>query len=288
MQHPFLALAGEYTALLARMVITRPESVRAVAERLLEFKPRYAAVWAETGVPIIELAGINERESGSRFNTYLGNGDSLSHPTVDVPRGRGPFNSWEAGARDALHLDGLDQVRNAPGGWTWPRACYEGELYNGFGPRAHGIHTGYLWAGTNNYDRGKYTSDGHWDPSVRDAQLGIIPLMVTMLALDPSLSLNDPLPGAPLIPRLDHEMIPQPLPVPLGHGGGDPDHDTKWIQATLNLLNPKNPITIDGIWGRETRRAVVAFQQAEKLEPDGIAGPLTIAALEEALHAEAS
>lgn len=289
MQHPFDALAGEYTSLLARMVVTRPDEVNAAAHRLLEFKPAYASVWAATGVPIALVAALHERESGARFSTYLGNGDSIFHPTVHVPKGRGPFGSWADGANDALHLDHLDTVRGQPPGWTWAMACYEGETWNGFGPRDHGIHTGYLWAGTNNYHQGKYTSDGHWDPTVKDKQLGVIPLMAALVGLDPSLALIDPLPVATA--PLAHELTPQPFPVPLGHGGGDAAHDTKWIQASLNELMHGvawTTIAVDGIWGRITRRTVRAFQQAQGLAPDGIAGPKTIVALEQALQAEVS
>jgi lysozyme family protein len=282
-KHPFLALAGEYSTLLARMQITRQSEVDSVAHRLLQFKSRYAIVYSTTGVPIVVLAALNERESGSRFNTYLGNGDSILHPTAHVPKGRGPFQTWEAGAKDALHLDGLDQIRNVPGGWVWARACYETNLFNGFGKL--GTRTSYLWAGTNIYERGKYTSDHHFDPDVVDKQLGVIPIMVRMIELDPSLSLIDPLPA--VHPDLDQALPPAP-PIPLGHGGEDSAHDTKWIQASLNELDPKNHFTVDGIWGRQTRRAVIAFQQSYALEPDGIVGPKTIAAIEEALRAEVS
>jgi hypothetical protein len=41
-----------------------------------------------------------------------------------------------------------------------------------------------------------------------------------------------------------------------------------------------NPGPIDGVFGSGTRNAVIAFQRSAGLTPDGIAGPLTLAALE--------
>ncbi len=41
------------------------------------------------------------------------------------------------------------------------------------------------------------------------------------------------------------------------------------------------PLLVDGCYGRHTRRAVAAFQAAHGLVPDGLAGPLTLAALRE-------
>jgi peptidoglycan hydrolase-like protein with peptidoglycan-binding domain len=51
-----------------------------------------------------------------------------------------------------------------------------------------------------------------------------------------------------------------------------------WLQASLNKLMAAG-IVVDGNYGRQTRNAVIAFQQGHRLEPDGLAGPLTIAAL---------
>jgi peptidoglycan hydrolase-like protein with peptidoglycan-binding domain len=110
--------------------------------------------------------------------------------------------------------------------------------------------------------------------------------MATLVELDPSLALIDAFPAAPLVPRSDHEMVPQPAPIPPGHGSDDPVHDTKWIQASLNDLDPEAGLKVDGIWGRHTRRSLMDFQDLHGLEADGIAGPLTIAAIEEALQAE--
>ena len=57
---------------------------------------------------------------------------------------------------------------------------------------------------------------------------------------------------------------------------------TKQIQALLVYLG-YDPGEVDGIPGRNTRRAVLAFQAAEGLTADGSPGPLTQAALLDAV-----
>ena len=54
--------------------------------------------------------------------------------------------------------------------------------------------------------------------------------------------------------------------------------DTRQIQQALKDLG-FDPGAIDGKAGPMTRRAVIAFQRAHGLAPDGIVGPATIAAL---------
>lgn len=58
-----------------------------------------------------------------------------------------------------------------------------------------------------------------------------------------------------------------------GSWGGDV------FRLQQQLVKAGYSLTIDGHFGSETRRAVTAFQLANGLEPDGIAGPKTIAAL---------
>ena len=58
--------------------------------------------------------------------------------------------------------------------------------------------------------------------------------------------------------------------------------DTRQIQALLVYLG-YDPGEVDGIPGRNTRRAVLAFQAQEGLEQDGSPGPLTQVALLEAV-----
>lgn len=274
MNRPYDSLSGEYLTLLARMKITRGDDAMARAREILPLKPRYAAVAAKIGEPgaIVVLMALNERESSSSMATYLGNGQRLTRFTTIVPKGRGPFQSWEAGAEDALHLDHLDDVKD----WCWARACYEQELFNGFGYRSRGLHTPYLWSGTNVYSSGKFISDGVFDASVKDSQLGTIPVMLALVELDKSLDL----PGWPA-------ASPWPsMPIPSPHPASPSAEDTVWLQESLNtLLQGKidTPLLDDGSYGRLTAGAVRVFQQEHGLTADGIAGPETRKAIEAAL-----
>ncbi|MEM7544725.1 MAG: TIGR02594 family protein [Pseudomonadota bacterium] len=52
----------------------------------------------------------------------------------------------------------------------------------------------------------------------------------------------------------------------------------KWVQRRL-LIHGHNPGIVDGIWGRNTLKATVAFQVMKKLPAEGVLNPATIAAL---------
>src|SRR5215510_3215489 len=119
----YLELKSDFARLWDSMDV-RPdkrELVTRIARKLLRHKAQYQTVEAKTGVPWFVIAALHNRESDADFTTYLGNGESLNRVTRLVPKGRGPFASWEAGAIDALALDGLDHVKE----WTPARACYE-------------------------------------------------------------------------------------------------------------------------------------------------------------------
>lgn len=265
--HPFQALEAEYLHDLSRFDITNPGKVIKRARELLPLKPRYASVSAGTGVPIVWLMAVNEREGSSSFHTYFGNGQDLHHRTTEVPAGRGPFDSWEEGCIDALKYDHIVLVKD----WTWARAVYESEAWNGFGPRNKGLPSGYPWAGSNIYRGGKYVEDRVWSRGTWDTQLGTVPLMRMLVDLDHSLDL----PGWP-----GTEPVTPPMPV-----DGGP-HGTAWVQQSLNALLPDYllpPLIVDNDYGRKTARGVREFQRRNDLTVDGFVGPITTTALELAM-----
>ena len=55
-------------------------------------------------------------------------------------------------------------------------------------------------------------------------------------------------------------------------------NDVKWVQYALNREG-FNCGEVDGIFGKGTKKAVIAFQQAKKLGIDGVVGPKTREAL---------
>ena len=284
MQHPYAALAPEYAALLAAMRID-PVRENELAERaavLLKLVDRHRDEWAEvtarTGVPRLWGIASFERESSSDYSRSPAQGDRWDRVSVHVPKGLGPYADWGDSCVAAYCIDKLNEV--GASNWTWTRACYEGELYNGFGPRAHGRHTGYLWSWTNIYTSGKYVADGKWDPDVRDQQCGMVPMMAALLHLDASLALVDAPPAPSVQSPASGGEVPAPANVPAGVGGElDGGNVTEWLQTALNRLGADPPLVVDGSYGRHTRRAVTVFQAAHELKPDGLAGPLTLAAL---------
>jgi lysozyme family protein len=272
MLHPFVVLKPEYTNWLATVKVTptRQKEVVETAARLITYKPHYAEVSAKTGIPIVWLATVGEREDGANiFHSYFGNGDPLTHPTRDVPRGRGPFPNFIAGLYDSLSVDKIDQIKD----WSWERNIYEWIVWNGAGYDEHGEPSPYVVGGTNLQRKGKYTADGHYDATSWDTQLGCLPVALEMVKQDPSLQFDTmPVPMAGPLPSVG--------PPPVGLGGGD--LSTTAIQTALNKLVSAG-IQVDGNYGRQTRRAVMEFQRKNGLDDDGLVGPLTEAKLKEQL-----
>lgn len=255
--HPYLALRSEYERLLATERVTRTKQVDQVARKLLKpaIMDQHKSVEEQTGVPAVLLATLFEREASSDFTKALGQGDRWDRVSVNVPRGKGPFKSWKAAAIYYVHYDHLDDATAA---WSLPYCCWKGEIWNGFGPRNHGRPTGYLWAGTTIYDPpkgpgGKYVSDGVWSGSTVDQQLGIIPVILRMIELQPDLD------DRFVLPVKEAPSIVPVLPPPEGVGGGA--HDTAWIQSALNKIGQRPELVVDGNYGRRTRAAVRHFQE---------------------------
>ncbi len=201
----FANLKGEYGRLWAAMIVSpsKVSTLDHIAGKLIASKARYQAVSAKTGVPWAAIALIHQMECGQDWSLNIAQGDPWNRRSVHVPKGRGPFNSWEEAAVDALAIDGTDRVA----AWGTERLCYELEKYNGFGSRNKGINTPYLWSYSNHYTRGKYIADHVWDGNAVSGQAGAMPILSRMMALDSSISFGQA--GAPVAPPI----VPQPVSV---------------------------------------------------------------------------
>ena len=285
MMHPFVALSSEYESWVAK-AHPRPErslEIDRVARKLIQpsIMTRFDEVYAEIGVPQVVQATICERENGCDFSKSPAQGDRWDRVSTHVPRGRGPFKSWKESAIDAwTFCDELAKLSIPK--WTLTYACWKWEGYNGFGYRARGLRSPYVLGGTNLQQNGKVVADGKFDSAHMDGQLGALPVALRMIELLPRLALGAATVIAPSI-------VPSVTPLPLGVGGGpDGVWQTDEIQralASLGLYEGK----IDGSYGRLTRAAVRAFQQANGLTVDGLAGAKeTLPALERAVAAKAT
>lgn len=221
----YLQYRAGYAAQWKQMVIDpgKTAQVAAIARRCIANKARYQAASAKTGVPWFVIAAWHDRESSGDFSTQLAQGDPLNQVSHNVPAGRGPFSTWEAGAFDALvTLKALNTVSD----WTIERICYESERYNGFGYRSRGVPSAYLWSFSNIYTGGKFVSDGNFSMSARDAQCGVMPLIKQIAALDSTVVLRsyESTPPSP----------PQPLPP---DEGALPDTTDKAIAAEIKRID---------------------------------------------------
>lgn len=177
-----------------------------IARSLIAAKRRYQAVEAGTGVPWPVIAVIHVRESSQNWGRSLAQGDPWDRISVHVPAGRGPFSSWEAAAVDALVNCAPYAARNSD--WSMGGTLTKLEEYNGLGYAARGRPSPYVWAGTNQYQSGKYVRDGVYDPNAIDSQPGCAGLLMAMKALDPTIDFGT----KPAAAERSSTAIPGPKP----------------------------------------------------------------------------
>jgi len=151
-----------------------------IARLILHDKAEYDKVEAQTGAPWHWVGIIHYREADLNFKTHLANGDPLGKPTIHTPKGL-LARTWDEGAVQALKKDG-DLNRHDWG--SFARYAYQMEAYNGWGYRGR-IPSPYLWAGAADQPKGKFVSDGHFNPSKADDQLGGLVVLRSLMALTP-------------------------------------------------------------------------------------------------------
>lgn len=200
----------------ARAKLTRGSQASVVAKKLVGNRARYLAVAKQSGVPWFVIAVIHQRESSGSFAGVLHNGQKIigtGRKTTLVPKGRGPFASWEEAAIDALVNCAPYAARNTD--WSVGGTLALLERYNGLGYYNRGLPSPYVWAGTDQYVKGKYIADGKFDPNHVDTQLGCAALLMAMQALDATVTLGyAPAPPEPVPDPVPPDPAPQPLPQP--------------------------------------------------------------------------
>jgi lysozyme family protein len=176
-------LRSEYESLFDRCEV-RPDrrpDVHAFVIRLYSRIDRYEEAQRATSVPWYVIGLLHGMECSFDFSLHLHNGDPLRQRTVNVPKGRpvkgDPPFQWLESAIDALQYDHLTTWTD----WSVAGICYKLEAYNGWGYRQHHINSPYLWSFSNLYERGKFTSDGHWDENAVSKQVGAIVALKMMI-----------------------------------------------------------------------------------------------------------
>jgi len=282
MAYPFATLQPEYAHLLSVAKITRPGPVHAGVAEIMKVIDSYVATSAATKIPAAWIGPTDCREDDCNPNAGIGQGDPWRQVSRHVPAGHGPFASKAAADQFYLHYDHIDVLEPGVSAWTLPYACYCWERWNGFGPRAYGRISGYLFSCMDVYDTpayggygkgGKYVADKRWSSTAVDVQPGAVPLYLELIKIRPDLTIS----AIPVIAGATVPLVPAAPPVGV--------HDAAALQAVLNMLGADPQLEVDNNYGRKTIRTVRAFQELVGIGVDGIAGDETWAAINEKLKA---
>lgn len=239
---------------------------------------RYETVSAATNMPAEMIAALHWRESSADFGTYLHQGDPLGRPAVNVPNNIPVFYEWEEAAIHALSMD-YHQSRQEDLEITAdtrnPNALASyAETYNGLGYNSRGLPSPYVYAGTDQYVSGKYTSDGYFSHTAVDRQLGVMPMLGAIGGIQTEQDMSP----QGITPEFQWRRVlnGQVILRPGSHGA-----EVEVLQSRLQELG-FDIGAIDGDFGNGTRRVVIEFQTSVDQYPDGVVGPGTAQAIEDA------
>lgn len=153
--------------------------------RYLRTKKVYDEIQAmrPNGVPSRIAFCLLYRECDNDMSCSPAQGDPLTHKSRHVPKGRipgvSPAYTFLQAAEDAYYSKDLDYLQakdwSTIGSTLW--VC---EGFNGTGYWKRGLVSPYIWSGTSNYLRGKYTGDNRYNPKAVDQQMGVAALLLRM------------------------------------------------------------------------------------------------------------
>ena len=159
------------------------DEVIAITKRIQSNQAAYLPISNNFGsMPYYFVGIIHYRECDFSFKHHIANGDPLIARTLHVPAGlpidgSPPFDFTQAAIAE-FHYFHFDKWND----WSIPAILYRFESWNGFGFRAHGINSPYLFGGSNLYTKGNYISDHNFDPNAVCKQIGSALLLKNILS----------------------------------------------------------------------------------------------------------
>ena len=197
------------------------------AKSIYANKSRYekAAKAVAQNMPWWFVGIIHYMEASLDFGTALHNGDRIigkGTKTTHVPAGKGPFNTWEEGASDAL--DGYRGFID----WSMPATFRRMEGYNGWGYRTGGGRasippnaSAYIFGGTNLFKSGRYIEDHQFHVDAVSTRPGAMAVLLALCEIDPTLAYLKP-----------GNVVSNPEPIGQEKPWGD--DDLKRLALTVN------------------------------------------------------
>lgn len=202
-----MSLAGDNSVRWSQMKVANAQrwaDALVVAKKIYDHKDQYIevadGVRAEGGdIPWWVIGVIHDRECSLSFACNLAQGDRWDRASIHVPKGQGPFTSFKQAGVNALMRSAPYAGKNrdwSPGGTLAILEKYNGLGYfNGpmdrsTGHRYQSQASPYIWAGTNQYLKGKYVSDGKFDPNYIDKQLGVALVIKALMYIDKSIKFS--------------------------------------------------------------------------------------------------
>lgn len=181
-----LILANQMHWEKAQITPARMNEVMNVVKHVMDGRSRYEGLSKMVGckVPWWAIGVIHYRECDFSWHCNIAQGDPYYSVSRHVPKGMGPYKSWE----DA----GVAALTKAPPyvarwtNWTAGGALTILEKYNGVGYEAyHHMTSPYVYGATNMEQRGKYVRDGVFSASTWDTQIGTAAILLGMRQVDP-------------------------------------------------------------------------------------------------------
>lgn len=162
----------------------RPERLAEVdrsIDRVVANRAIYERIGSASHTPWFVVGAIHLLELSLRMNGHLHNGDPLTGRTTHVPADR-PISPPANGSTYTFEESGIDAMSRFRNWTNWgvSGTLYQFEKYNGWGYQNRGVPSPYLYSFSNQYTRGKYGSDGNYDPDLVSRQVGAATLIKRM------------------------------------------------------------------------------------------------------------